>query len=62
MAITIDLKLGETLRIGEAVVRLESKSGQLARLVIEADKSIPVKKMGTSPAMKLIAEQGIMTT
>lgn len=62
MAITIDLKLGETLKIGDAVVRLESKSGQLARLVIEADKSIPVKKMGASPSMKLIAEQGIMTT
>ncbi len=62
MAISIDLKVGEALKIGDTVLRLESKSGQLARLVIDADKSIPVKKVGPSPAMQLIAEQGIMTT
>lgn len=33
----VDLKTGETLRIGNATVRLERKSGQLARLVVTAD-------------------------
>ena len=34
--LTVDLRTNETLTIGEARVRLERKSGQLARLVIEA--------------------------
>lgn len=39
---TIDLKIGETLSIGAATVRLEKKSGQLARLVIVADDNTPI--------------------
>lgn len=62
MALTIDLKPGEKLQIGDAIVFLEHKSGQLARLVIDADKSIKVKKVATdSPSIRLIAEQGLMT-
>ena len=44
--IHIDLKRGETLTIGGATVRLEQKSGQIARLVIEADESTPIKTPG----------------
>lgn len=39
---TVDLKVGETLTIGAATVRLEQKSGQLARLVIVADDATPI--------------------
>ena len=31
-----DLKVGQTLKIGNATIRLEKKSGQLARLVVQA--------------------------
>lgn len=34
---TVDLKVGETMKIGSATVRLESKSGKLARLTVLAD-------------------------
>lgn len=44
--IHIDLKRGETLTIGGATVRLEQKSGQVARLVIEADERTPIKTPG----------------
>ena len=40
--LTVDLRTNETLTIGEARVRLERKSGQLARLVIEAPANIRV--------------------
>ena len=40
---TVDLKVGETLTIGEATVRLEQKSGQLARLVIVAAPDTQIK-------------------
>lgn len=39
---TVDLKVGETLCIGAATVRLEQKSGRLARLVIVADEDTPI--------------------
>lgn len=34
--LAVDLKVGDTLKIGAASIRLEKKSGQLARLVVEA--------------------------
>lgn len=46
--LNVDLKFGDVLKIGNAEVRLEKKSGQLARLVIVADKSIEVKHMRMS--------------
>ena len=37
-----DLKVGQTLTIGNATVRLERKSGQLARLVVDAPSEMAV--------------------
>lgn len=45
----VDLKVGETLVIGSALVRLEKKSGQIARLEIKANRDtaiIPPRKQG----------------
>ncbi len=42
--VKIDLRFGEQLRIGDATVRLERKTGQLACLVIDAPHEIPVKR------------------
>lgn len=39
---TTDLRVGECLIIGDATVRLEKKSGQVARLVVTADAGTPV--------------------
>lgn len=38
----VDLKVGESMRIGAATVALEEKSGQRARLRITADASVAV--------------------
>jgi len=40
---TIDLKTEDTLYIGYAKVKLLKKSGQLARICIEADNHIEIK-------------------
>lgn len=40
----IDLKVGESLQIGTATVTLEKKSGQLARLVVNASQDMPIRK------------------
>jgi hypothetical protein len=59
----IDLRPGEKLQIGDATVTLVQKSGQLASLVIDADRSIPVKKVATeAPGISLIASKGLMTS
>ena len=50
---TVNLKVGETLAIGAATVRLEKKSGQVARLVIEAAPDTQIKppaRNGAQPA------------
>lgn len=39
----VDLKLGQVLLIGDAVIRLEKKSGQVARLLIEAAPDTQIK-------------------
>lgn len=40
--LTVDIKVGETLTVGTTTIRLEKKSGQLARLVIQADNNTPI--------------------
>lgn len=58
----VDLKPGEKLKIGDAVITFESKSGQLARLVVEADRAVPVKKVAEeAPGIGLIADKGLVT-
>lgn len=42
--IALDLKEGEAVRIGAALVRLERKSGRSARLVVQAPRSVPVRR------------------
>lgn len=48
--LTVDIKVGEILRIGNTSVQLVKKSGQLARLVIDADQDTPIK----TPARKSV--------
>ena len=56
----IDLRPGQSLSIGDAIVTLESKSGQVARLAVEAPKSIAVKRVSEAPSVaQLAAQQGI---
>ena len=44
--IALDLKEGEAVHIGAALVRLERKSGRSARLVVHAPRSVPVRRSG----------------
>ena len=41
-----DLRPGEAVSIdGRITVRVEAKTGQIVRLAIEADRSIPIRKL-----------------
>jgi sRNA-binding carbon storage regulator CsrA len=44
----IDLKINETLKIGDVAIKLIDKSGRLARLAVDAQKSMPVSKQPPS--------------
>lgn len=44
MKLALDMKEGEALRIGAALVRLERKSGRSARLVVHAPRSVTVRR------------------
>lgn len=61
MALNIDIRPGETLQIGDITISMVKKSGQLARLVINADKSVEIKHVtpsNTARPMRLVASQG----
>lgn len=54
----LELRVGDSVRIGDAVVTLEDKSGRAARLSIKAPESMPIRKIQqTTPAM--LAKGGI---
>lgn len=56
----IDIKPGESVRIGDyAVITLEEKSGKIARLAIEADKTVPVSRTQRNSTAQLVASMGI---
>lgn len=47
----MELRVGESVKIGDAVVTLEQKSGQLARLSIDARPDVQITKIrSTTPA------------
>lgn len=41
----VDLKIGESIKIGEATLTLDDKSGKVVRLSIDADKKIPIQRV-----------------
>ncbi len=57
----LDLRPGEIIRIGDdVVIKVEEKLGQLTRLSIQADKSVPITRgMQQSSVAKIAAEGGI---
>ncbi|WP_152534636.1 carbon storage regulator [Martelella sp. AD-3] len=42
MALKIDLRVGETLQVGEARLKLVRKAGQVATLVIDAPREMKI--------------------
>lgn len=58
MAMKIDLRPGESIEVGDVVIRMVKKSGQLASLVIDAPKSVPIRRAdpsgGTTTARQVV--------
>lgn len=55
-----DLRIGETIAIGDNVrITLEDKSGKIARIVVDAPKSVPIKRLERSSAADLAAKYGL---
>ena len=44
-----ELKVGQSIQIGEAIITLIHKSGAVARLSIDADKSIKITDLSKGP-------------
>ena len=56
--LVIELRVGESIRIGAATVTLDDKSGKTARLSIEASKDVSIQRI-QSTSMAQIAKSGI---
>ena len=41
----VDMKIGESIKIGEAILKLGDKSGKVVRLSIDADRAIPMQRV-----------------
>ncbi len=57
----LDLRPGEGMEIdgGKAVVRMEHKSGQIARLAIEAGKEVKIRRLDSVPSPAQLAQKGM---
>lgn len=55
----VDLRVGETMNIGGAVVRLEEKSGKRARLRITAPPSLRVDPPARGVSAEVLARRGV---
>ena len=56
----LEIRPGESIAIGNyAVVTLEEKSGKIARLAIQADKSVPVSRIQNQNTATIAASVGI---
>lgn len=58
--LNLDMKPGDTISIGGiATVTLVEKSGRYAKLAIEADRSVPIKRVQKTTAAEIAAQQGL---
>ena len=56
----LELRPGESITIGTvATVTLEEKSGKIARLAIQADKSVPVSRVQSNSTATIASSVGI---
>ena len=55
----MNLKVGESIRIGNVVITLEEKSGKAARIAIDAERDIAVSRVEHNATAKLAAAGGI---
>ncbi len=51
---TVDIKVGETLQIGSATIKLKKKSGQIARLEVTADAGTEIRVPKTTARMSAL--------
>jgi len=58
LTLSVVLRVGESVRVGDAVVTLEDKSGKNAKISVRAPESVPVERMPTS-TMADVAKNGI---
>ncbi len=55
----IDIRVGEQIKVGEAVLTLEAKSGQTARLAIDAPRSVKIERISQHSPAQMAAAGGI---
>lgn len=57
----LDLRPGEGVEIdgGRVVLRMEAKSGQIARLAIEAAKEVPIRRLEAESETPRSARHGL---
>ena len=51
----IDLRVGESLRLGDAVLTLKEKSGRMARLTVRAPEALQIRQQ---PRAQIAAPSG----
>lgn len=57
----LDIRPGDRVLIGDhAVITLESKSGNIARLAVQADKSVKIRRVAASSGAAEVAKNGLM--
>lgn len=54
----IDLRVGDSVKIGDTVITLEDKSGRIARLAIKAPQSVPITRVQQA-TMASVAKGGL---
>ena len=55
----MNIRVGESIRIGAAVVTLEERAGRAARLMIEADRSVPITRVEVKSDADMAGRFGI---
>lgn len=54
----MNVKVGQTIRIGNVLITLEDKAGKVARLAIDADKDVAIERVEPTSAAQL-ASRGL---
>ena len=58
--LALKMRIGESFRIGDfAVVTVQGRDGNTVKLTVDADKSIPVRRVESSTQAQLAGKMGL---
>jgi carbon storage regulator CsrA len=57
--LVLKIRIGESIKIGDVAITLMERDGNIIKIAVDADKSIPVRRVSASTQAQIAGKMGI---